>query len=229
MLQKFVKTNAMNNYYHNQITNTTWNIDFSFRCRLECPLCMRQLPGGKEKIKRSKDMTLDQFAKVMRLAPHVSLCGQLSDPIYNPILPQAIELKQQYPNKRLEIHTNGTGKSEQWWSNAYNLSDNSTHWIFGLDGFDQETANIYRVNTNYDEVIKAMLLGRKLNKKVAWQFIVFEHNEHQVEAAIEFAKNNDVKFILIKSSRWHKNSHIKKPSEQYISNDETKHLIYTQS
>jgi hypothetical protein len=56
-------------------------------------------------------------------------------------------------------------------------------------------------------------LGSKLNKKIIWQFIVFEFNEHQIETARSICKQNNILFKLVKTYRTSKN--IKLPSESY--------------
>jgi len=209
------------NLYYEYATRITQessvNVDFTHRCRLECPFCMRQRPTGKPKIKRSKDMSISDFRKLIDSVQMIHLCGQLGDPIYNRNLHRCLEIKStEYPKKRFGIHTNGSGKSMDWWKKTYELSDAKTYIQFGLDGLDQETLNTYRVNSNFDEVWNAMLLGKKMGVDVRWQFIVFGHNEHQLEDAKKLAKEHSIFFNLIKSSRWpvHNGHLIKKPSDK---------------
>lgn len=193
------------------------NVDFTHRCRLECPFCMRQRPTGKIKVKRSKDMTISDFRKLINSVEQVHLCGQIGDPIYNRNFHRCLEIKStEYPDKRFGVHTNGSGKSMDWWKKTYELSDEKTYITFGLDGIDQETLNIYRVNSNFDQVWNALLLGKKMGVDVRWQFIVFGHNEHQLEDAKKMAAEHSITFNLIKSSRWpiYNGNKIKKPSSE---------------
>lgn len=199
------------------IKESSVNTDFTHRCRLECPFCQRQRPTGKPKVKRSKDMSVSDFRKLISSVQMIHLCGQIGDPIYNRNFHECLEIKStEYPKKRLGIHTNGSGKSMDWWKKTYELSDAKTYITFGLDGLDQETLNTYRVNSNFDEVWNAILLGKKMAVDVRWQFIVFGHNEHQLEDAKKLAKEHSITFNLIKSSRWptYNKDKIKKPSNK---------------
>jgi hypothetical protein len=54
------------------------------------------------------------------------------------------------------------------------------HVTFGIDGLE-DTNWIYRVNVNWDKLmsnVKAFIAG---GGKARWQFVSFEHNEHQIE------------------------------------------------
>jgi hypothetical protein len=71
-----------------------------------------------------------------------------------------------------------------------------------IDGASNETYRVYRVNGNFDTVIENI---RKLNyykKKyrspyphLAWQFVLFGHNEHEIAAARHLAGQLGMKFI----------------------------------
>ena len=202
------------------------NIDATYRCPLQCPLCMRNRDGGKEKIKQSSDISLESFKKLCKYFHKMHICGQISDGIYHPKFLEMLKWHHDnYQDKPLTIMTNGSGKKLDWWKKAYEYSHKNVSWHFGLDGLDQETANKYRVNTNFESVFNAMKLGIELNKHIIWKFIVFKHNEHQIEDAKAFALENKIEFHLIKSGRWDDtiiiNTGIEPPSPEY------RHSIYS--
>lgn len=72
-----------------------------------------------------------------------------------------------------------------------------------IDGASNETYRMYRVNGNFDKVIENL---RKLNLYKAslgspypllkWQFVVFGHNEHEIEAAKKLAEELGMTFAL---------------------------------
>ena len=78
------------------------------------------------------------------------------------------------------------------------------HWVFGLDGASQESANVYRIGTNFDNVLEAMKLGASLGFTITWQYILFQHNEHELEKAREIARVHKINFALVYSNRWPK-------------------------
>jgi MoaA/NifB/PqqE/SkfB family radical SAM enzyme len=208
-----------------------YNIDICYKCPLKCPFCVRQSPGGKEKIKESDDITLDEFQTILKSANHIAFCGQISDPIYHPKFLEIMEIISKNPNKSFSIHTNGTRKSKTWWKQVFLFSGSNVTWIFGLDGADQETANKYRVNTKFNQVMDVMKLGASMEINVEWQFIVFKHNEHQIELAKTIAKDNNINLQLLKSSRWYKKDLMEKyniypPSDNWISSDSQEDRIF---
>jgi MoaA/NifB/PqqE/SkfB family radical SAM enzyme len=225
----FAKENVMNskdfsNFYSDYVNSLNkFNLDITYKCPIECPLCSRQDTGGKAKIKRSREMTLEEFNLVINKSNSISLCGQISDPIYHSKFQKIMEIISKHKSKLVSIHTNGTRKTSAWWKIMYELSHKNVSWVFGLDGADQETANIYRVNTRYDEVLEAMKLGASMGVNIIWQFIVFKHNEHQIETAKQIALENGICFQILKSNRWDniemlETKGIQKPPEIWTSN-----------
>jgi MoaA/NifB/PqqE/SkfB family radical SAM enzyme len=183
---------------------TSVNVDTSFRCRLQCPACARQLnPRIKERLAESSDIKEEHFDMLLKTFNQLHLCGQISDPIYHPNFLNLLKSKyDNYKSTQLNIHTNGSGKSMDWWQQVFNVTDNKTKWIFALDGFTQDVANIYRIGTDAENVKEVMVLASKYNLQVEWQYLVFEHNEHQVEDALEFSLNNNIIFSLTRPDRF---------------------------
>ena len=182
-----------------------WNVETGFRCRLQCPYCQRQRKEAKQKIKAAGEMSIETFLKLGNSCQEIFLCGQISDPLYHPKLIEMLEIKSmEFPDLKLRINTNGSGKSLNWWKKAYAVSDKKTHWFFGLDGASQESANVYRIGTNFDNVLEAMKLGASLGFEITWQYILFQHNEHELENAKEIARVHKINFALVYSNRWPK-------------------------
>ena len=180
------------------------NIDLTNKCILQCVYCMRQRPLGKVKIKKSSDMSFSNFKKVVKTFNTFHLCGQLSDPIYHPELIQFLQYATQNDNI-IQIHTNGSGKTKQWWNKVYSIQSSSIlpiRWIFGVDGIDNKTAQLHRVGQNAFSSFKAMLMGKHSNHQIAWQFIPFKHNQDQLPRARSFAKKHNIEFQILKSNRW---------------------------
>jgi MoaA/NifB/PqqE/SkfB family radical SAM enzyme len=208
MKENLIVTNKeFSDFYKNYIEHTTKNLitfDSTDKCPLQCPFCQRQEEGNfiKRRIKEATDLNNSTFEKLIQHGNSFSFCGAISDPIYHPEFLGTLEIIKKYPNKKFTIHTNGTRKKLNWWKKAFSLSGNNVKWYFGLDGTDQETANIYRVNTIFDEVLDVMKLGSSMDAQVFWQFIVFKHNEHQLEDLHYIAKENGINLRIQGSGRW---------------------------
>lgn len=203
--------------YLKKIKKKSLNIDFTYRCPLQCPMCMRQKLGGEEKIKLSQDMPFSDFKKLLKFFSVMYLCGQISDPIYHPKFLEFLKYKKEnYPNTNLSIHTTASAKSLKWWEKAFDLSDEKICWEFGLDGTTPEISKIYRVNTNHDRVMDVMKMGAARKLKIRWFFIVFEHNQHQIDEATKIAKDLDIVLKVCLSSRWSLNDDKIKPPADHL-------------
>jgi MoaA/NifB/PqqE/SkfB family radical SAM enzyme len=195
------------NFYKAYVDNSTRiNVDSTYICPLECPLCARQqdpnISDVKNRIKQGKHLSVKNFNKLIKKYKSISFVGTYSDSIYNPYFLEFIKIASKSPAVTFSISTNGTRKKPEWWKEVFSYSTQNIKWVFGLDGTNQEIANIYRVNTRYDEVMDVMKLGVSMGARIEWQFIVFKHNEHQVEEAKLIAKENKIIFLLCASSWW---------------------------
>lgn len=155
-------------------------VEVTYRCRLQCPLCMRETDEGKSLIKQYRDMPLEDFKKILEFSNSIQLCGNVSDPIYHPKFLDILDMFYKRDRGRMIVSTNGSGKRLEWWKEAFSKSKRIA-WIFGLDGTTQESANKYRVNTDFDSVFNAMILGREMGVWICWQMIKFPYNEKEIE------------------------------------------------
>ena len=190
------------------------NVDTSFRCRLQCPACARSTSADPAKrIKDGQDIKEEYFEMLLQTFTHMHLCGQISDPIYHPKFIKLLEMKYiNYKHNSLSIHTNGSGKKNEWWDIVFNITDKKTRWVFALDGFTQDVSNIYRIGTDAENVKQVMVNASKKDLFVEWQYLVFEHNEHEVELAKKFSYENNITFALSRPDRFGKNKDVIKPS-----------------
>jgi hypothetical protein len=97
--------------------------------------------------------------------------------------------------------TAASQKNIEWYRKAFELSHTNVTWIFGLDGL-KDTSMIYRVGQNSALLFDAMILGKSMGVHIVWSFIVFEHNEHQLDQAKKFAREYNISLQLVKSDRF---------------------------
>ena len=128
------------------------NLDISNLCTLECPKCMRAQWKDKKQIPGSH-MTVEQFTKIANYFPYIHLCGQISDPIFNPHFIEFLSICQ-VKNKKCTIHTAASQKPISWYEKAFN-ANKDTRWIFGLDGLPEESC-LYRVNQDGEKLFEVI-------------------------------------------------------------------------
>lgn len=176
------------------------NIDASHRCIFRCPQCIRQKTSSQEQIRRSFDLEKDQFKKILDYYDFgITFCGQISDPIYHPKFLELLKMCNGQ-GKAVRIATVGSGKSDAWWEEAYSYGVGENAWYFGVDGID-EKSELYRIGSNFQDVWSRMKQGRDLGHTIVWQYIIFGYNEHEVDQAIDIAKEEDFSLLLVNTNR----------------------------
>lgn len=194
------------------------HLEITKRCTLKCPKCPRTSYKGM--YDPNTDLSLDTIKNLIDKNKFKTIlcCGNFGDPIYHP---QALEIFKYLSDNSnvLSINTNGSGKKLNWWKDYYNTIGKKDITVFGVDGL-KDTSKLYRVNQDWDSVFQAMKLGAKLGHRVAWQWIPFSFNEHQIPQARLLAKRHNIHFMLLKSERWDKDDPMKPNNKDlYIENE----------
>ena len=168
---------------------------------LACPKCPRTILKG---FYEEEDISLEHIKQILDLKPkNISLLGNLGDPIYHKNFQDIMFMFDNY-NQKFTVYTNGSGFDLDWWEETYNINKCNSKWVFTLDGLE-DTAGQYRAGLNFNEAFNAMKLGVKKNKNVWWHFIIFKHNEHQVDIVKSLCKKLNINFKLTINQKWDKN------------------------
>lgn len=183
-------------------------LELSSKCNAACPLCPREISYIKTKLNKvTNEITLDKlkswlpldFVKTLK---KVVFKGTFSEPVIARDFYQIVNWFINNSSAYISIHTNGSLRKPNFWSNLGLLIADRGEIIFGIDGLS-DTHSIYRVNTVYEKVIENATAFINVGGYAIWQYIVFKHNEHQITQAKEIAKSlNFTKFLLIGSSRF---------------------------
>lgn len=178
-------------------------LDVSNVCQLKCVSC----PNTNKTIKKvlgSGVMTFENYQRFIEAHPWITKVelSNWGEVFLNPELKNILE----YSFKRnillfIDNGANLNTVSEEVLEALVKYKVQSLSC--SIDGASQETYSIYRVNGNYNQVIKNI---RKINefKKhynsyspgLKWQFVAFGHNEHEIKAARELADSLGMKFHL---------------------------------
>lgn len=175
-------------------------------CNLKCPEC----PTGAGVLNRPRgQMELKQYETLVnQLGPqlmYLNLYVQ-GEPMMHTQFAEMVSLarKQGYYTS---CSTNGHFLTS---SVAEKLvAANMTRLIFSVDGLTQDSYQKYRVGGDLSKVlggIKNIVDAKKRNKSrfpiVVMQFLVFEHNEHELEGIRQLAKNLGVDKLELKSAQF---------------------------
>ena len=191
------------------------NLDISHRCPLECPKCFRAHYNYYLEKVPGKDITVEEYHKIIQYFNYVNFCGNISDPVFNPNL--ITFLRMNYDRDiGCEVHNAATGKSLKWYEQAFKANPNA-RWIFGIDGYPEESY-IYRINQDGEALFESMKLCAQLGLNATWRYIAFKYNEDHIDDCKRIALHYGVKFELIESSRFFKDDPYK-PTKHYVKRD----------
>jgi radical SAM protein with 4Fe4S-binding SPASM domain len=184
-------------YFPTKITIETGNV-----CNLRCPLC----PTGTSETKVPKGMlTFDRFKHIIgQLGPTTETLDffDWGEPFLNKeLLPMVTYTKKRFPHVRVVISSNLNIPHFTEAAAAEVVQSGLDHLIMSVDGATQSVYATYRVGGQLETVLRNMrwLLKAKTALRVkhptlVWNYLVFRHNEHEVEAARRLAAGIGVEF-----------------------------------
>ena len=192
------------------LQRTNVNIDITHRCPLECERCQRFTSFTAHGLKvPGKDISIENFQKVLNHFHHINFCGQVSDPVHHPKFVEILSMIYEQ-EKSCSVHHASAAKPAKWYPKAYDANPNACWW-FGIDGLPKDSHK-YRTNQDGEKLYEMLKIARKnLKRKPIWQFIVFAYNENDIDEAHQMAIDIDVEFMIVNSSRWLSNDDPFKP------------------
>ena len=172
----------------------TVHLEMTERCNAACPQCGRNINGGEvNPYLNDRELDFESVVQIftvpfIKQLSHIYMCGNYGDPI---VARDTLEVLRYFrkinPTIKLSMNTNASARTDDWWIELAEILKPNGHVIFSIDGLE-DTNHIYRRNTNWDKIMsnaKAYILAGGI---AHWEYIVFEHNEHQVDSARELSK-----------------------------------------
>ncbi len=172
-------------------------IELTNHCNLKCPQCS----SGSGLMTRNRGyMNVNLFDKIT---------GELGPFLYNINLyfqgesmmhPEFFHFLAKSRNIHTTLSTNGHFLSPE--SSEKIVRSGLNKLIISLDGMDPETYSTYRVNGDYSRVINGIQNIAEAKKrsssglKLIIQFLVNCNNEHQIPAAVDFARKMNASLHL---------------------------------
>ena len=177
------------------------NIELTSKCTLKCPRCTRTTDKGNYKITELPlDLITQRLKKdIIKDLKYIDLSGNYGDAIYHTKFLDILRYLKSQNSKEIYIETNGSGKSINFWKEVTSILDDRDIVTFSVDGLEN-TNSIYRINSKWNSIYSAMEILSKSKVQVDWKFIVFKHNQHQIEKAQQLSKQLGISnFIIVKS------------------------------
>lgn len=171
-----------------------YQLEITTYCNAACPQCPRNIQGSG--INPYMPLVhLDRYAvdaafsvKHCRSLRQIFFCGSYGDPVMHP---EFLDILQDFRNKNptlwLYIHTNGGVHDESYWAEIATIMNGYGQIDFGFDGLE-DTLHLYRRNVKYSVAMRNARAFIRAGGRAQWNYIVFKHNEHQVDAARTLSK-----------------------------------------
>ena len=183
------------------------HVEATTRCNAHCPACVRNNNGyGIKKSLTIEDLSVDRLREVIELLPNlksIQLCGNRGDAVSAKNITNIIDLILSYDKiEFIQLQTNGSLKTIEWWRDLAKKMKEVDHNVwFALDGLE-DTHHIYRQGTDFKKIIDNASAFIENGGIATWQFIPFEHNQHQLKQCIALSRKLGFKdFKIVKSSR----------------------------
>ncbi len=179
-------------------------LEVSSACQLKCPSCPNPANEAFQSVVGKGFLKLKDFRDLLDANPWVEEIelSNYGEILLNPELPGIL----QYAHERKVILTADNGVNLNHATEAvleamvkYGLRS----MLCSMDGASPETYAVYRVKGDFDTVIGNI---RKLNRfkaqyrsespRLTWQFVIFGHNEHEIERARALATELGMAFQM---------------------------------
>jgi len=157
-------------------------------CNLQCPFCLtgKGVSGGREK----RHMSFEEAKAILDEVASTAYFLQLytwGEPLLNKDTLKVIDYAKQ-KNLYVMLSTNGTAMNAGYCKQL--VTAGLDYIMVAIDGNSQETYSQYRRGGEFDKVVsnvETLIAERNAQGSrrpfVEWQFIVFSHNEHELETA----------------------------------------------
>lgn len=181
------------------------SIEPTTSCNLRCPQC----PSGLRQFTRETGMLdVNRYAKMLNeLGPQlhsVTLYFQ-GEPYLHPNFLQLVKMAKE---KKLFTITSTNAHYITAQTAKATIESGLDKLIISVDGTDQASYKQYRVGGDFEKVIEGtrhLVEQKRVSKRkhphIVWQFVVFKHNEHQIDAIKKMGKQIGVDEVSIKTAQ----------------------------
>ena len=198
-------------YKYNEIK--TVHLEITDNCNAACPMCARNINGGQENPQiPGTELFIEDIRRIFEPSfvaqlDRMYMCGNYGDPIAaRDTLEAFAYFREHNPKMNLSMMTNGSAKKSEWWQNLAKVLGPKGYVTFSIDGLE-DTNHLYRQNTVWSKIMENASAFIAAGGRARWDYIVFAHNEHQVEEAEQLATSMGFeRFQFKKSARFFSNA-----------------------
>jgi len=188
-----------------------FHIELTDKCNAGCPMCPRtdHLNGCRtdRSVVSNVELGLEDFREHFDDAfcartEEIVFGGAYGDPLAATELLEIVEHLTER-GVRIAIATNGSLRKPDWWARMGRaMARTGGRLELHIDGL-ADTNGLYRVNTIYSKILENAAAYIETGARAEWHFIIFRHNQHQIEEAFETSRRlGFARFVLIDTVRF---------------------------
>lgn len=175
-------------------------------CQARCAQCARETdPEFDQSLHHH--LSTQQLAKIipantLENLHKVLMCGTYGDPAAGRYtLDLARWFRYHQPTVTLGLHSNGGIASTDWWRELAGLMRHSEDYVvFSIDGL-ADTNHLYRRGVSWHRVMHNVQAYIQAGGPAHWDMLVYQHNEHQVQACEDLARTMGFQWFRAKVTR----------------------------
>ncbi len=171
------------------------HLELTDKCNAACPQCSRSERGGPvNPLLPLTELNLDDIKTIfppsfVSQLVDIYACGNFGDPI---VAGDCLEIFRYFrdcsPKIHLSIHTNGGVRSADFWRQLGGIMTGGAGYVrFGIDGLE-DTNHIYRRNVRWPVLMRNVKAFIEGGGNAQLDYLVFRHNQHQVDDARRMAE-----------------------------------------
>jgi sulfatase maturation enzyme AslB (radical SAM superfamily) len=175
-------------------------------CQARCPQCARETDVAFDHTQHNH-LSIAQLQELLdpgmlRSLDKMFMCGNYGDPAAGR---HTLDIYRWFREHNgavtLGMNTNGAIRSRDWWQELARIMDQPLDYVvFSIDGLE-DTNHVYRRGVQWDILMQNSQAFIQAGGRAHWDMLVFEHNEHQVQAAQDRARDLGFSWFRAKVSK----------------------------
>lgn len=163
-------------------------------CNAKCPHCPRfDNQGNLHPDLNLSHINIDAIEHNLEIGKMTNLQlvileGDKGDPLMHPKIEKIIDIFSMAPSQpEIRLVTNGSIRSSAWWQQLAQKNYSKLQVIFSIDGLE-DVNHLYRIGLNYKNIMDNVQSFISSGGHATWKFILFHHNEHQLDQVCELSR-----------------------------------------
>ena len=180
-------------------------IDHTSRCNCMCPQCARVSEGIVNPRMPIDELTVEDYkvifpSTIIKQVELITQCGNYGDIVASNTILDCLEwLRENGSTAHINIMTNGSARNMDWWKRLASIIGLNGRVTFSIDGLE-DTNHLYRVGAIWNKVIENANTYIENGGRARWDYLIFDHNQHQVEEAEKLAREIGFESFYVKNT-----------------------------